>query len=62
MLASGMDARQIARSLTLSPNTVRSHIQNIRVKLKVRSRLEAVLFALRHGVVEPPADSASAAD
>jgi DNA-binding NarL/FixJ family response regulator len=62
MLASGMATEQIALALTLSPNTVRSHIQNIRTKLKVHSRLEAVLFAFRHGVVESPADFASSAN
>jgi DNA-binding NarL/FixJ family response regulator len=62
MLASGMATRQIALALTLSPNTVRSHIQNIRAKLKVHSRLEAVLFAFRHGLVESPADFAGSAN
>jgi DNA-binding NarL/FixJ family response regulator len=61
MLASGMATGQIALALTLSPNTVRSHIQNIRGKLKVHSRLDAVLFAFRHGVVESPADFAGSA-
>jgi DNA-binding NarL/FixJ family response regulator len=61
MLASGMAAGQIALALTLSPNTVRSHIQNIRGKLKVHSRLDAVLFAIRHGVVESPAHFAGSA-
>jgi DNA-binding NarL/FixJ family response regulator len=62
MLASGMATEQIALALTLSPNTVRSHVQNIRTKLKVHSRLEAVLFAFRHGVVESPADFAGSAN
>jgi DNA-binding NarL/FixJ family response regulator len=62
MLASGMATEQIALALTVSPNTVRSHIQNIRTKLNVHSRLEAVLFAFRHGVVESPADFASSAN
>jgi DNA-binding NarL/FixJ family response regulator len=61
MLASGMATAQIAQALTLSPNTVRSHIQNIRGKLKVHSRLDAVLFAIRHGVVESPTDLAASA-
>ena len=58
MLAAGMTPGQIAQALTLSPNTVRSHIQNIRGKLEVRSRLDAVLFAIRHGVVKSPAHTA----
>ena len=62
MLASGMTTGQIAQALTLSPNTVRSHIQNIRAKLEVRSRLDAVLFAIRHGLVKSPADFAGSAN
>jgi DNA-binding NarL/FixJ family response regulator len=62
MLVSGMATAQIALALTLSPNTVRSHIQNIRGKLNVHSRLDAVLFAIRHGLVESPADFASSAN
>jgi DNA-binding NarL/FixJ family response regulator len=50
-LAQGLSPRQIADRLVVSPNTVRTHIQNIRRKLLVRSRLEAVAFAVRHGLV-----------
>lgn len=50
-LAQGLSPRQIADRLVVSPNTVRTHIQNIRSKLLVRSRLEAVAFAVRHGLV-----------
>jgi two-component system, NarL family, nitrate/nitrite response regulator NarL len=50
-LARGNSTPQIARELRVSPNTVRTHIQNILTKLGVHSRLEAVTFALRHGLV-----------
>lgn len=50
LLADGVGGGQIARKLSLSPNTVRSHIQNIRAKLRVHSRLEAVTLAIRHGI------------
>jgi DNA-binding NarL/FixJ family response regulator len=32
----------------LSLNTVRTHVQNVLVKLDVHSKLEAVAFALEH--------------
>jgi len=52
LLASGAPGAKIARSLSLSSNTVRTHIQNILSKLQVHSRLEAAAFAVRHGIVE----------
>ena len=40
--------------LFIAPNTLRTHVQNIMGKLRVHSKLEAVAFALRHRLVEPP--------
>jgi DNA-binding NarL/FixJ family response regulator len=51
-LADGWSNRRIAESCFLSLNTVRTHVQNILVKLGVHSKLEAVAFALEHRVVE----------
>jgi len=51
LLAGGERSDSIAQLLSLSPHTVRTHIQNILTKLQVHSRLAAVAFALRHGVV-----------
>ena len=53
-LALGRDNDMIARSLRLSPNTVRTHIQNILSKLGVHSKLEAVSRAVREGWVRIP--------
>jgi DNA-binding NarL/FixJ family response regulator len=52
MLAEGENSRMIATRLSVSPNTVRTHIQNILTKLQVHSRLEAATFAVRFGLVE----------
>ena len=56
LLAEGANSFQISRTLSISPNTVRTHVQSILVKLQVHSRLEAVAFAARHRVVRsaPP--------
>jgi DNA-binding NarL/FixJ family response regulator len=51
LLVEGMSSKAIARTLTISTNTVRTHIENILTKLQVRSRLEAVAFAVRHRIV-----------
>lgn len=49
LLMAGLDRRDIAEKLRLSPNTVRTHVQNILGKLEVHSTLEAVSFGYRMG-------------
>lgn len=51
LMAEGLGGPDIARKLGISTNTVRTHIQSILTKLQVHSRLEAVAFALRRGLV-----------
>ncbi len=53
-LARGYSNAQVAEELVLSPNTVRTHVQNILRKLGVRSKLAAVSLALRLGLVRVP--------
>jgi two-component system, NarL family, nitrate/nitrite response regulator NarL len=49
MLADGADNTRIGRALTISPQTARTHVQNILSKLGLHSRLEAVAFVRRLG-------------
>jgi DNA-binding NarL/FixJ family response regulator len=51
LLAQGSDNDSIARSLVISPQTARTHIQNILGKLEVHSRLEAAAFVLQSGLL-----------
>jgi DNA-binding NarL/FixJ family response regulator len=53
-LTEGLSTPEICERLFIAPNTLRTHVQNIMGKLRVHSKLEAVAFALRHGLVEPP--------
>lgn len=55
LLAEGASSQDLADRLFLSRNTVRSHVQNICAKLQVHSRLEAVAFAVKHGLTHPEA-------
>lgn len=50
-LADGLTTEQIAGELFVSVNTVRNHVNNIIRKLNVHSRLEAVSFAIRTGLI-----------
>lgn len=52
LLADGLDNREAAARLHVSPRTHRNHVTNILAKLGVHSQLQALLFALRYGVVE----------
>ena len=59
LLVEGLDGCEIARILHVAPNTVRTHVQNVLVKLQVHSRLEAATFAVKHGLIDVPAARAS---
>jgi DNA-binding NarL/FixJ family response regulator len=50
LIARGRSNREIARSLTLSEKTVRTHVSNILMKLDLADRTQAALWAVRHGI------------
>jgi DNA-binding NarL/FixJ family response regulator len=52
LLAEGLDSEGIAERLHISLRTERNHMASILSKLGVHSQLQALVFALRHDVVE----------
>ena len=56
LLALGRRTEQVADTLGISANTVRTHIQNLTAKLGVRSRLAAVALARRVGLLQTAGD------
>jgi two-component system NarL family response regulator len=52
LVAEGLNNRAIAERLYISENTVKNHIRNIHEKLQVHSRMEAVVRAVRDGVLQ----------
>jgi two-component system NarL family response regulator len=50
LLAEGGDNQAIAQRLVISPETARTHIQNVLSKLGVHSRLEAAAFVTSNGI------------
>jgi DNA-binding CsgD family transcriptional regulator len=51
LLAEGLGTEQMAAALSISPSTVRNHVRNILSKFQVHSRLEAVVYAVQHGLL-----------
>lgn len=54
LLAKGKSGNEIAEELHIAPLTVRTHIRNMMSKMGVHSRLEAVAFGMKNGLIEPP--------
>jgi len=55
-LARGKSNEAISEIFVLSPNTVRTHIQNVIKKMGVHSKLEATTLALQLGIITMPRD------
>ena len=51
LLASGVATEEIASTLGVSRSTARNHIESILAKLGVHSRLQAVVYASRRGLL-----------
>jgi two-component system, NarL family, nitrate/nitrite response regulator NarL len=50
LLVEGAGQKDMARRMSISPHTVRTHIQSILVKLQVHTRLEAAAWASKNGL------------
>ena len=55
LVAAGLSNREIAETMTLSINSIKSYIRSAYRKIGVGSRSQAVLWGVRHGCVAPEA-------
>jgi DNA-binding NarL/FixJ family response regulator len=53
LMARGLNNAEIAEQLILGQATVKTHVANILRKVGVRDRVQAVVLAYEHGIVEP---------
>jgi NarL family two-component system response regulator LiaR len=58
LIARGLTNRTIARDIGIAPRTADQHVHNIFVKVGVRSRAEAVRYAVEHDLAAPAEASA----
>lgn len=53
LVASGASNQEIASKLSISINTVKSHLKSILEKLQLDNRTQAATYAMKHGLVSP---------
>jgi DNA-binding NarL/FixJ family response regulator len=51
LMAEGLEPDAISTQLGMSPNTLRTHTQNVLTKLGVHSKVQALVVAIKHGKV-----------
>ncbi|WP_275462619.1 response regulator transcription factor [Streptomyces noursei] len=59
LVAGGQTNPEIARTLHVSTATVKTHINNLFAKAGLRDRAQAIHYAYRHGLADPPSTSAT---
>lgn len=53
-LSNGLSNFEIAKNLNISENTVKKHISNIFIKINVKDRTQAIIYAYESGLIAKP--------
>jgi len=54
LIAAGRSTKEIARDLSVAEKTVKTHVSNVLSKLGVADRTQAAVYAVQHGLAQPP--------
>jgi DNA-binding NarL/FixJ family response regulator len=56
LVARGLSNKEIADQLVVSSTTIKTHVGRVLMKLALRDRIQAVVFAYENGVIRPGAE------